>query len=287
VTNKILVRRTGALGDVILSTPVVRRLRRENPEAEIAVQTAYPDVFRDSPDRVAMLQPGIPPYAWGGEGGATVIDLDLAYERVPEEHVVRAYMLAAFGDGGDPADLQQSLAYKWPEVWPGRRPVVTVHAAKAGWGNRTLPGATWRAVCAMLEAEGLFPLLVGTGRDQLPGAAAAMHSTDLLAQAAVIARSACFVGSDSALLHAAGASQVPVAGVFTCARPETRLAWRNGEPGWTAIAVVPDMECAGCLAHRPPPATEEHCERGDTACVRVVTAAQIVAAVLQLIGEAR
>jgi hypothetical protein len=41
--TSILVRRTGAFGDVIDVTPVVRRLRHENPDAEIDV-LQLPDV---------------------------------------------------------------------------------------------------------------------------------------------------------------------------------------------------------------------------------------------------
>jgi ADP-heptose:LPS heptosyltransferase len=40
--TSILVRRTGAFGDVIDTTPVVRRLREENPDAEIDVDTHIP-----------------------------------------------------------------------------------------------------------------------------------------------------------------------------------------------------------------------------------------------------
>ena len=37
--ERISVRRTGAFGDVIDTTPVIRRLRQENPDAEIDVLT--------------------------------------------------------------------------------------------------------------------------------------------------------------------------------------------------------------------------------------------------------
>jgi hypothetical protein len=43
--TSILVRRTGAFGDVIDVTPVARRLRNENPDAEIDVDTQYPSSF--------------------------------------------------------------------------------------------------------------------------------------------------------------------------------------------------------------------------------------------------
>ena len=280
----ILVRRTGAFGDVVLTTPVIRRLRRENPDAEIAVQTAYPGVFARSPHRVATLPPGPPPYPWTEHGGVgRTIDLDLAYERRPTTHIVNAFMLNAFGDEGEPGDRGQELAYEKLDQWPAKPRVVVVHAAKAGWRNRTLPEATWVEAVNLLRAAGCFPIVVGTMRDALPKArCAAFHSEDALATAALIARAACFVGSDSGLLHVAGATDVPIVGVFTCALAETRLPWRNGTLGERCEAVVPPLDCVGCLARAPIPATAESCERGDIACVTAVTAEAIVSAALRL-----
>jgi len=202
-------------------------------------------------------------------------------------------MRAAFGDPGKPEDRCQEL---FPETtglnrlasaFSGGR-VVAVHAARAGWRNRTLPEQTWLDVVAGLRREGLFPMMVGTGRDALPKAnAAAFHSTDVLAQAAVIACCACFVGSDSGLLHVAGATDVPIVGVFTCASPAVRMPWRNGVLGDGCTAVLPEgLDCLGCLARAPVPSTSESCERGDTACVRAVRPDVVVAAIVRAVrGE--
>jgi ADP-heptose:LPS heptosyltransferase len=279
---RILIRRTGALGDVILATPVVRQLRVWNPDADIAVQTACPDVFRDSPHRLTMLRPGPLPYPWTEEGGVyRTIDLDLAYERRPLMHVVEAYMAEAFGDPGNPGDRRQELFYRRPRNWPSNSRIVAIHAAKAGWRNRTLPEGTWKAVAAGVKAAGFTPLLVGTMRDALPQSGiSAFHSGDLLVQTGVISRCACFVGSDSALLHAAGATDVPIVGVFTCVPPELRMPQRG--PGFRAGTVVPDLSCVGCHVRRPTPATFESCERGDVACVGAVDPHAVVEAILRL-----
>ena len=70
--TSILVRRTGAFGDVIDTTPVVRRLRHENPDAEIDVNTQYPRVSLNSPHRVGLKRD----IAYD-----RVIDLNMAFER--------------------------------------------------------------------------------------------------------------------------------------------------------------------------------------------------------------
>ena len=136
----ILVRRSGALGDVVLTTPIVRRLKRENPNANIDVLTAYPDVFRDNPC-VDTAGPHVgcfdEPRSEHLGSYDRFIDLDGAYERRPNLHIISAYMQEAFGDAGDPFERQ--------ELFPGKLKTrlgpnaVAVHASMAGWSNRTLP----------------------------------------------------------------------------------------------------------------------------------------------------
>lgn len=275
----IIVRRSGALGDVVLTTPIVRRLRRENPTADIAVVTAYPDVFRYSQRNITSpLDLPID----------RLIDLDFCYEEQPDLHIVQAYMLKAFGDLGNPDDLQQELFFPKRTMFSYDRKFVAVHAAVAGWANRTLPRATWAAVVTGLRKAGLWPILVGSPRDDVPDSdVTRFFSTDILAQAGLIDGCAAFVGSDSGLLHVAGATSTPIIGVFTCARPETRLPWRGGVCGGGCTAIVPDLACVGCLARRPPPVTTEYCERGDTACVDLVRAESIIEAVIETVDSRR
>lgn len=286
---RILVRRMGALGDVVLTTPIVRRLRRENPDAEIGVQTAYPDVYRNSPHRLTVFQPGPLPYPWTPEGGLDhTIALDLAYERRPDLHIVQAFMLAAFDDEGDPADHRQELFPAGIAPFFDGTRVIAVHAAKAGWRSRTLPEATWVAVTEGIRNRGLFPLMVGSMRDALPKAkAAAFHSHDILAQMRMIEKCACFIGSDSGLTHVAGASDVPIVCAFTSVLPALRMPRRYGRMNWRFEAVVPDLDCIGCLARAPvPTTTEPPCERSDYACTYMATAGMLLAAMDRLLGQA-
>ncbi|MDA8253739.1 MAG: glycosyltransferase family 9 protein [Rhodospirillales bacterium] len=257
---KILLKRTGALGDVVLATPILRRLRREYPDAHLTVHTACPEVFADNPHVNAVNAAG--PFD-------RVIDLDLAYEKRPDLHVVDAYWLEAFGDTGDPADMQQVLpsAPAGAPVLAG--PYVVLHAPMLGWRSRVLPMPFWDAVAAGLRARGLAPVFVGRRPDYAAGRSGGLDLRDRLtlgALRAVIDRATAFVGMDSGLLHVAGATMTPIVGVFTCALPERRLPWRTGVLGYRCASVQPDLPCLGCLHEIPPPVTTMTCRRGDTAC---------------------
>lgn len=271
---------------MILTTPVIRRLHREHPHAEIIVQTAYPDVFKNNPHVVyaGAVEEPIGSYY-------RMIDLDLAYEKRPNLHIVEAYMEEAFGDVGRPDDLQQELftSHSTPSpLFGDKRNYVAVHATVAGWANRTLPRSTWISTIIMLRAAGLWPILVGSPRDDIPSLPVTRCiTTDIAALVALISGVGCFVGSDSGLLHVAGATDTPIVGVFTCAKPGTRLPIRGGVLGKDCGAIVPGLDCWGCLARRPPPVTTEFCERGDNACVDDIGATVIVDGVLHLMNKAR
>lgn len=283
----ILVCRAGALGDVIMTTPVIRRLRRENPNEGIIVQTQYANVFTGN-QHVNLASSSL------SVGASMTIDrminLDLAYERRPKDHIVEAYMLEAFGDRGKPEDRQQELTFLTNSPLGGRgsKPYVAVHATKAGWSNRTLPRSTWVKVVDGIQDAGFRPVLIGSPRDDIPGNhVARCMVTNIKMVAELIDGAACFVGSDSGLLHVAGATRAPIVGVFTCAQPHLRLPWRDGVLGKDCTSIVPDLACVGCLHRRQAPVTTEWCERGDVACVQMVKAEEIVAAVVAQIQKTR
>jgi ADP-heptose:LPS heptosyltransferase len=286
----ILVRRNGALGDVVLATPIVRRLKKENPNAIIYVETysSYLSVFKGPNTGASDGMYGTLLRAAGSSPAVEyydkIINLNLAYEKRPNMHIVEAYMVEAFGEKDADCldmDFRQELFFDrttLPNI--KGKGYIAVHAAVAGWANRTLPRDTWKEVLHRLGVAGLRPILVGTERDAAPGFdCPSFLIPDIHAQARLIQSCECFIGSDSGLLHVAGCTDTPIVGVFTCASPENRLPFRE-----KCVAVAPPgLDCLGCLHRRDAPVTTEHCERGDNACVRDVRATDIVDAVLKLI----
>ena len=250
--------RTGALGDVILTTPVLRRLRLvEYPGARIDVQTGYPDVFKGSP-WVTEINPTEP------RDYDAIVDLDLAYERDPKKHVVHAYMQTAFGDDGAAFDGQQELFD--PQLRRPREPkLVVIHGAGATWRSRQQGNQFWQDVQEHLRAAGYRTITVGSMADAGGGDVDLRGHLPLLNLRRLILSAGWFVGSDSGPLHVAGATDTAIIGLFSCARPEFRLPLRSSTI--PTIGLTPALDCVGCLHDAAPPVTSLGCRRGDYACV--------------------
>lgn len=45
----VIVKRTGAIGDVLLTTPLIAEIKRQNPQSEIFVETDFPQIFKNNP----------------------------------------------------------------------------------------------------------------------------------------------------------------------------------------------------------------------------------------------
>lgn len=281
----ILIRRSGALGDVILTTPIVRRFLRENSLCKIEFITAHTSVFE-----------GIPAVHASGDASVAQhfvqsVDLDLAYERDPARHIVDAFMLVAFGDEGVPEDKQQILFRQdvAADTFGVTSGIVFVHAARS-WISRTLPLRTWSRACLDLARRGFTPIAIGTAKDMLPQWCQDYRDRFTLGQLATLfdraaGNGGCFLGMDSALLHVAGATHIPIAGVFTSVLPQYRLPYRNGMLGRGCVAIQPALPCLGCQARGPTPRTTELCSRQDYACVSMVEADQLADAVLRLTAK--
>ena len=124
--ERILVRRTGAFGDVIDTTPVIRRLRQENPDAEIDVLTQYPGVFKDSPHRIGFKR---------DVKYDRFIDLDMAFERnLRRVGIVESYMEVAFGDREGSTQLEMTYGPP-PEFGMDWSLAITMHPARS-WVQR-------------------------------------------------------------------------------------------------------------------------------------------------------
>lgn len=240
-----IIRRTGALGDVILATPVIETIAANYTGATISVETQYPDVFAGNPHVGPAQTPG------------TLIDLDLAYERRPNLHIVDAYQeQLSLTTPGSVIHKRQWLSL--PER-TSAQPYAVIHAG-VSWPNRTLPVSFWTDVVARLQ----MPVhVIGSIRDHYIPGARDQRGLSFRDTLAFINSASLFIGIDSAPLHMAGATDTPIVGLFTCCRANLRMPYRAAPQ----VGLDADIPCAGCHHERPAPVTTYACPRGDNACV--------------------
>lgn len=242
-TRRILVKRTKALGDVIMASPIVRRLRHiYDRDVVIDVQTDHPEVFYLNPH---VDDAGTDRSEFSYD---RVIDLDGVYEKSPHLHVIDTYMKVAFGFEEWPTketylhrqhpgdDLIENI--EWHRA-------VVIHPGVSYSKNRTMPLEFWRALVELLRRRDYHVIAVGAENDYDLGPDAASAFTNLVDDltihetAWVISRALCFVSCDQGPLHIAGTTDTPIVGIFISHLPDKRLPWRAGFFGWRTTWPVP------------------------------------------------
>jgi exopolysaccharide biosynthesis WecB/TagA/CpsF family protein len=160
---------------------------------------------------------------------------------------------------------------------------IVLHAGSGGYSlARRWDAAQFAAVADALHAETGKPIVLVGGRgDDAQAVQAAMRApcidlsgqTTLPQLAGVLSRAALFIGADSGVLHLAAAVGVPVVAIFGPSNPD---AWGPWQPGGHVTVVRSAPECSPCsyVGHRI--GLREGCPA--RTCMRMVTAAQVVAA---------
>jgi ADP-heptose:LPS heptosyltransferase len=258
--TSILVRRAGAFGDVIDTTPVIRRLRGENPDAEIDIDTHYPGVFLNSPHRIGQKRD----IAYD-----RVIDLNMAYERnMGRVGMVESYMEVAFGDREGSTQLEMTYGPP-PEFGLDWSLAITMHPARS-WPQRTLPVKFWVDLANILAERGWIVLCIGTKQDWGFNGYRVLDLRDrfdMQMQASVIGASRAFVCGESGPMLLAQVTDVPIVGLHTMSLPWITARQRRGVVGWRFHGISSPIECTGCAHRLSEPSTFFACERGDNMCV--------------------
>jgi ADP-heptose:LPS heptosyltransferase len=235
---EVLVLRALKLGDLLVSVPALRGIRRARPDARIVL--AMPDWLEpviELVDAVDVLCEALQPrhlLGWrapGWEGPEWPQDV---HERVRWAGLVTAH--------GMPADPEDLLLRRPPTTSPYTGCAV-VHVG-AHYGSREWPVERFAAVATDLTARGASVVLTGGSADRaraeqtaelagLPAAAVLAGRLPLGEFAAAVAEAALVVTADTGAGHLASAYARPSVVIFGPAPPE---AW--GPPPGPHIALT-------------------------------------------------
>lgn len=233
----IIVKRQAAHGDVLLTTPIVRRLKELNPLSEVYVETMTAGIYANNPHvkRAQSRAPVLP--------NALVIDLNNAYESHPDRPILESYaikaglemplsspeLFLADADRATAARLMPECDFSW----------VVVHGGPNNWKSKEWPNGRWAELVRRLNAAGLKTVLVGSPGMDFGATLDLRGRTTIQEMAAVIERAKLFVGLDSLPLHCAEAVGTPTVGLFGVTDPKYILS--HPERAHPVCATVPSF----------------------------------------------
>jgi ADP-heptose:LPS heptosyltransferase len=280
---KILIQRKASLGDVLNTTPVIHRFRREHPDAEIHYQTDHP---------MALFQnPHLSRWGYDQNGDYDLVcNLDGAFERNRSVHQVDAMLFTAFRDtDGDKSIIfTHEKEFKIPTVASAQ--LITIHAAKT-WPSRTIPRDWWEMVTARLMYRNFVIAITGGVYDggvygDMDMVKDFRGKLTLAQQVALIESSAAFLVTGSGLMPLSGCTDTPVICPMTITHHSRAMPYRHGELGWNFTPLIANVPCYGCDVDVPE-CEYFACKFGHNNCVSSFDPDQTVEAVLNAIANDR
>lgn len=205
----IVLKRSYAIGDALLVSPIIRAIAESNPLSPIHVQTDYPELFDRNP-HVASTGKSISIH------DAMEIELDGAYENKPMTHIVEAYEktvrehLPGLGKVELKTEIYPSLQdYEWAKNQVNRigaSKLACIGSDPTTWKGKNWPNDRFTEVRRNLEARGWKTISVGSKKGEV--------KTTIHQLAALLSMAQLFVGNDSFPLHASQAMGCPTVGIF-------------------------------------------------------------------------
>jgi ADP-heptose:LPS heptosyltransferase len=246
-----------ALGDVLLATPIAQALAEQGHS--VSASSKYTDVWQNNPYIVRAHQPQHIEPAYFDR----IVNLDLAYELKPNQHIITSYSQTA---GVELQDLKPQLYANHQDTLIAKslrpqQPYVVMHCRNDAWPSRNLPKQFWQTIASNIN----YPtVVVGSGSDLILEDCLDLRNRLNIQQLKVLIEHAqAFIGVDSAPMHIANTTMTPTIGLFTNALSKYRQPlW--AKPWW---GIDTPLTCGGCLHRRPAPVTEYACERLQPDCI--------------------
>jgi len=251
--KRILLRRGGALGDVLFVTSVASTIKAKQRRCFLAL--ACPEwiapLVRRVPevDQVLAAKESCRKGVW--EGFDFLIDFGGVIERDERAAYTDYFSL----------HLERAGIDKWPLVFPrfsfpkGSRNYVAIHVGGSN-EKKKWPIGFWEELLQMMDKRGIVYVLLGDSGDDHPTCVDSSRdligSTSLEEACRVVFGAALFVGTDSGLLHFAGMAGVPTFSLWGAFEPRLTV------PHYRDARFIQSMvECAPCSVLQ-----KEACEHG-------------------------
>lgn len=236
----LLVKRQGALGDVIILTGMLEHLAKEY---DVTIKTAFPHVFLNSKKVKAI--------SWTKTLDESlfskVIDLDLAYEKDRTKNIHSMYCAAlGIDDVSYPTKMYPNFQ-SWETIHHTKHALkfgshyVVIHPG-VGWKEKTIPNIYYERMASHAISLGFQVLIVGTKQDHRLNVGHDLRDRLTLQEVQLlIDGAALFISPDSGLLHVATTTKTPQIALFTNTIPHLILQPHKH------ITAITAGGCTGCL----------------------------------------
>lgn len=271
----ILVRRRAAIGDVIMTTGVIRELKKQYGEnANIDVITENIGIYRNNPHvRTVMHTSSAIDY----NAYDMYFNLDDSYEYNPTMHFVDNYFYQVFGT----IDMDKST-----ELFPSEEDIavveedlkaigdkfIVVHMRNWHWTAKNISMDIWFEVYGKLfEQRSDFKVVTVGGPtdffiEEHPLFVDLRTKYNDQQLKYLCDKAACFVGIDSGPYWAASASKTHIVALLTHLHPDRILPHRYLTLGGNCTAIRTLEDCAGCNDIQQRPVRQLVCGKGNTPC---------------------
>ena len=234
--ESILIKRKGAMGDVLMLTPIIRELKKIYPNSLLAVETNSPDILTNNPyiDHAETYIPG-KDYS---------IVLEPRYEKDPGGNAID---VMAKQCGIDELESRKMEIYLTPDNirWAKNKldttkRYIAFHTGRT-WKSREWPVRRFKEVALHFMNKGYDVVELGDRETVFMDIGNDCRGCSIKQTASLIKESIAFVGIDSSCANIAKALNTPAFIVYGCVDPSTRIADAVEFPIW-----IDDLECRGC-----------------------------------------
>lgn len=270
---KILIKRFEAMGDILMSTPIIRKLYNDRSGKCLIDYQLY-----DTHQQILKYNPYIRNILGINDQLTDVynmsINLDLVYEKKPKIHVIDAFAELVFGH----SNIDKSLDLFTNELNRQQadkvkksinNDYIVFHARNYPGASRNISLLFWQdLVKTVLMETNVSIAFIGQGNDAYffrdePRTIDLRNQFDILTTKEIISSAKIFVGSDTGTLHVAATTNTDIVGLFTSVRAEYRQPFRSKG---RFIPVAANIPCYGCQENFTPPVVQINCMRNDYEC---------------------
>jgi ADP-heptose:LPS heptosyltransferase/2-polyprenyl-3-methyl-5-hydroxy-6-metoxy-1,4-benzoquinol methylase len=213
------IKRTIGMGDLVVTEPIIRKLKNKFPQAKITLYTAVPKIveyFESKPDEIVEIEQNSVPFDVLSEKDHQVkYDLDLSYESRENVSFIDGYSEVASVEFENEQDKHVKLVCN-EKPWLPKKYAVVV-ADGSAWPGKTWGVDNYKEVIEWLQAKGYE--VVETGAEHTDITSDEYHECDFEVMINLIAHCDLFVGGDNGPMHIARGFDRPCVIVAGAARP--------------------------------------------------------------------